>query len=173
MLVAGKSLSTSDWAVLTFLAEGEAHGFRLALMFGPEGELGQIWKIQRPQVYRALDYLVAENLIRPTRQEEGDAGPPRTVYEVTAKGQSAVKEWLHLPVTHLREGRSDLLLKLAFLHRRRESSEPLLRAQKEVFTKLLRSLEARFAAAGGVDRMVLLWRVENARSALRFLEQLL
>jgi len=171
--VASKPLSTSDWAVLAFLAEGEAHGFRLASVFGPEGELGQIWKIQRPQVYRALEYLVAEDLIRSTRQEEGDAGPPRTVYEVTHEGQAAVKEWLRTPVAHLREGRSDLLLKLAFLTRSGANSRPLLKAQKKVFAQVLKSLEARLETAEGVDRIVLLWRVENARSALNFIEQLL
>jgi DNA-binding PadR family transcriptional regulator len=170
--VAGKPLSTSDWAVLAFLAEGEAHGFRLASVFGPEGELGQIWKIQRPQVYRTLEYLVAEGLIRPTRQEEGDAGPPRTVYEVTQDGRQTVKEWLQTPVAHLREGRSDLLLKLAFLERSGADHQPLLKAQKKVFTEILEKLEARLEKATGVDRMVLLWRVENARSVLHFLGQL-
>lgn len=171
--VPGKTLSTGDWAVLAFLAEGEAHGFRLAGVFGAEGELGQIWRIQRPQVYRALEYLVAENLIRPTRQEEGDAGPPRTVYEATKEGRRAVKRWLGTPVAHLREGRSDLLLKLAFLTRSGTSPRPLLRAQKKVFAEMLKKLEARLETAEGIGRMVLLWRAENARSALNFLEQLL
>ncbi len=171
--MADQNLSTSDWAVLAFLTEGEAHGFRLAGVFGPEGELGQIWKIQRPQVYRALEYLAAENLIRPTRQEEGDAGPPRTLYTVTAAGQVAVREWLRTPVAHLREGRSELLLKLAFLARSGASPRLLLKAQKKVFAAVLESLEARLEVSADIERMVLLWRVENARSALNFIQQLL
>ncbi|GEM86923.1 PadR family transcriptional regulator [Meiothermus granaticius] len=167
------NLSTSDWAVLALLSEGEAHGFRLASVFAPSGELGQIWSIQRPQVYRALEHLVARGYALPLRQETGEIGPPRTVYVATPEGIRVVRQWLATPVAHLREGRSDLLLKLAFLYRLGESPRPLLGAQKEIFGQLLRSLEARVPVAEGIDRVVLLWRVENARSALDFLEKLL
>lgn len=165
-------LSTTDWAVLAALAEGEAHGFQIASLFGPQGELGEIWKLQRTQVYRALEHLQRQGLIRATRQEVGEAGPPRTRYAPTSMGQQQVTQWLDTPVTQLRYGRSDLRLKLAFLLRSGRSPRILLEAQGQIYLQLLEQLEQR-SVQDSIEQMSLLWRTETARAGLRFVQALL
>lgn len=165
-------LSTTDWAVLAALAEGEAHGFQIAGLFGPQGGLGEIWKLQRTQVYRALEHLQRQNLIEATRQETGEAGPPRTRYALTLTGQQQVSQWLNTPVTQLRYGRSDLRLKLAFLLRSGQSGTTLLEAQRQVYHHLLNQLEQR-TAHDLVEQMSLLWRLETVRAGLRFVQVML
>lgn len=170
---AAQKLSTTDWAVLALLAEGGTHGFRLAAVFSAEGELASIWKIQRPQVYRALEHLVKQDLAQPIRQEAGEAGPTRILYALRPKGHKAVMEWLYTPVTRLRFGRSDLRLKIAFLLRQKRDLKPLLEAQQEVYISILKTLEKQIAQAATIERVSVLWRLEMARASLRFVEQLL
>lgn len=171
--LASYRLSTTDWAVLAALLEQPSHGFRLALLFAPSGELGDIWRIQRTQVYRAIEHLEARGLIEAVRQEEGDAGPPRTLYGATSSGQAAVLCWLYTPVTRLRYGRSDLRLKIAFLIRLQRDLEPLLKAQAGVFKAIQEDLQQQIQAVEGIQLVSALWRMEMARASLGFIERLL
>jgi DNA-binding PadR family transcriptional regulator len=164
-------LSVSDWAVLALLAEQPAHGFYLVTHFGKSGELGVVWTIQRPQVYRALEHLQTRELITPLREESGDAGPPRTVFEVTECGEAALAQWLSTPVKHLRDARSALLLKLIFLRRAGRDTTALLTAQREVLKELKERLEAHLLQAEGSVSLTLQWRLEMTLAALNFIEQ--
>nr|WP_243454933.1 helix-turn-helix transcriptional regulator [Meiothermus sp. CFH 77666] len=152
------------------MLEQPSHGFRIAALFAPEGELGEIWRIQRTQVYRALEHLEAGGLVEAVRQEEGDAGPPRTLFAATSSGQTSALRWLHTPVTQLRYGRSDLRLKIAFLMRLGYDLTPLLEAQKGVFSEILDNLQPQ--RAEGIHLVSVLWRMEMAKAGLRFIEQL-
>ncbi len=58
-------LSAGEWAVLALLREEPAHGFALARAMAPDGEVGQVWAMRRPLVYRALETLEQRELIRP------------------------------------------------------------------------------------------------------------
>lgn len=171
--MAKPELSTSDWAVLAAVSEGETHGFRLAALFGPGSELGEIWRIQRPQVYRALEHLEQQGLIVEVGREAGEGGPPRVLYRISDPGRERLERWLQLPVTRLRFGRSDLRLKLAFLLRSGRSWRGLLAAQREVYRAQLQTLEASSRSAVGVARVSLLWRLEMAQAGLRYVERLL
>jgi DNA-binding PadR family transcriptional regulator len=164
-------LSVSDWAVLALLAEQPAHGFYLVTHFGKSGELGVVWTIQRPQVYRALEHLQTRELITPLREESGDAGPPRTVFEVTECGKAALAQWLSTPVKHLRDARSALLLRLIFLQRAGRDTTALLTAQREVLKELKERLEAHLLQAEGSVSLTLQWRLEMTLAALNFIEQ--
>lgn len=166
-------LSTTDWAVLTLLHEGEVHGFRVAAVFAPKGELGGIWTIQRPQVYRALEHLVGQNLAQPIRVEAGEAGPNRTLFGLTPSGQALVEDWLLQPVQQLRYGRSDLRLKIVFLLRQGQGLNPLLEAQRAVYQQTLAQLQSQLETSSQTERVSLLWRLEMAHAGLRFVEQLL
>ncbi|WP_018466859.1 PadR family transcriptional regulator [Calidithermus timidus] len=171
--MAKPELSTSDWAVLAAVAEGETHGFRLAALFGAGSELGQIWRIQRPQVYRALEHLEQQGFIVEVGREAGEGGPPRVLYRISDRGRERLEQWLRLPVTRLRFGRSDLRLKLAFLLRSGRSCRDLLTLQREVYRAQLQSLEVLSQSARGVVRVSLLWRLEMAQAGLRYVERLL
>lgn len=164
-------MSLSDWAVLAALAERPTHGFRLAALFAKRGELGTVWTIQRPQVYRALEHVGARAFTEASGTELGNSGPPRLRYAVTRKGQEAANDWFQTPVTHLRDARSELLLKLVFLERSGANPEPLLKAQLELFRRVQRDYETRLAASSGAERLALEWRLETIQAALRFLER--
>jgi DNA-binding PadR family transcriptional regulator len=164
------SLSTSDWAILAVLAEAPTHGFHLAQRFARSGDLGFIWTIQRPQIYRGLEYLTTQRFITRLRQE-AEAGPTRTVYSATQLGKQTLIKWLNTPVEHLREGRSELLLKLVFLGHRKLSTKKLLRAQRKQFEGVQKTYENQLTTAKGAEHIVLKWRLETVRAALRFLEQ--
>lgn len=166
-----EKLTTTDWAVLVFLLEGEVHGFRVASVFGNKGELADIWRVQRTQIYRSIEHLVAGGLAQPVRQETGEAGPPRTLYVVTPKGLEAAQNWLETPVGRLRMGRSDLRLKLAFLARAGRDPRALIQRQRGVYQKQLNEL-TQTVPKTEIERIAHLWRIEMAEASLRFLEQL-
>jgi DNA-binding PadR family transcriptional regulator len=166
-----QELSTSDWAILAVLHEGPTHGFHLAQLFARGAELGFIWTIQRPQIYRGLAHLETCGFTKPLREEEGEAGPKRTVFSVTKAGQRALSTWLSQPVERIRKGRSEFLLKLVFLKRRKLNAKKLLRAQREQFQKVQKLYEQHLTTAKDAEKIVLQWRLENVRVALRFIEE--
>jgi DNA-binding PadR family transcriptional regulator len=169
--VPNQELSTSDWAILAVLCEAPAHGFHLSQFFARGAELGFIWTIQRPQVYRGLEHLGAHGFITPLREEESEAGPKRTVFKVTTTGRRALTTWLSQPVERIRKGRSEFLLKLVFLKRRKLNSKRLLRLQREQFKEVQKLYEKQLTTAKDTEMIVLQWRLENVRAALRFIEQ--
>ena len=143
-------LSAGEWAVLALLSERPAHGFALARAMAPGGEVGQVWSMRRPLVYRALETLEQREMIRPAGTVPSQTGPQRTILEVTPEGALAVAEWLSQPVSHVRDARSLLMLKLLFLSRREADLAPLLTAQRAQFASHAESLTGGAGADGGV-----------------------
>src|ERR1700761_6581468 len=113
-----EELTTGEWAVLALLDEGPTHGFAVARALAPGGDVGRVWAIRRPLVYRTLEQLEGRELTRVAGTEASTTGPPRTLLETTPGGTRAFAEWLREPVEHLRDARSELMLKLLFLDRR-------------------------------------------------------
>jgi DNA-binding PadR family transcriptional regulator len=140
---------------------------------GPEGEVGRIWSVRRPLVYRAIDNLSAMGLVRPAGTVPSRSGPQRTVLEATSDGKRALTRWLRGPVAHVRDARSLLMLKLLFLTRAGADLEPLLTAQRMHFSKLAERLNEAAEEAEGFDRALLLWRLESTTAAIRFVETML
>jgi DNA-binding PadR family transcriptional regulator len=75
--------------VLALLAEEPTHGFAVARAMEPEGEVGKIWSLRRPLVYRAVETLTAMELVRPAATVPSRSGPQRTVLQVTPNGKRA------------------------------------------------------------------------------------
>ncbi|HEY2704545.1 MAG TPA: helix-turn-helix transcriptional regulator [Candidatus Dormibacteraeota bacterium] len=163
-------LSCGEWAVLGLVTERPRHGFALARLMAPEGEVGQVWALPKPLVYRALTTLQDRGMVATAGEEPGERGPHRTLLSATAEGEDALRAWLATPVDHLREVRSQLMLKLALLARTGGDAAPLLTAQRERLAPLLAALEARLATAEAFDHTLLVWRLESARAVVRFLE---
>jgi DNA-binding PadR family transcriptional regulator len=166
-------LTAGEWAVLALLAESPTHGFAIARAMAPEGEVGRIWSVRRPLVYRAIDTLTEMGLVRPAGTVPSRSGPQRTVLEATPNGKRTVTRWLREPVAHVRDARSLLMLKLLFLTRRDADLEPLLGAQRAHFSKLGERLVRAADEAEGFDRALLLWRLESTAAAERFVETML
>jgi DNA-binding PadR family transcriptional regulator len=163
------TLSLPEWTVLALLRERPAHGFALAQLTAPGGELGRIWRVPRPVVYRSIGRLVEAGLITPESVEPG-FGPQRTIYAVTAQGRRAAEDWLGTPVEHVREIRSHLLIKLALLHRAGWDPADLLVRQRAVLDPIAQAIEAQRAELHGFDAVLLAWRRATAAAALGFLD---
>src|SRR3954468_19041632 len=83
-------LGLAEQAVLAVLAERPAHGFAVAALTAKDGELGRVWHIPRPVVYRALGRLAEAGLVDAGDAESGP-GPQRTPYAVTAAGRAGAR----------------------------------------------------------------------------------
>jgi DNA-binding PadR family transcriptional regulator len=165
-----QQLTMGEWAVLALVDEGPTHGFAVARAMASGGEVGRVWAMRRPLVYRTLEILGERELTRTAGIEASTTGPPRTLVEVTAEGAERVAAWLREPVRQLRDARSALMLKLLFLDRRGGDPAPLLAAQRERLLELDGELRAELAEAEGFARTLALWRVESTTAAIRFVD---
>jgi PadR family transcriptional regulator AphA len=170
---AREELTAGEWAVLALLSEGPAHGFALARAMAPDGEVGQVWAVRRPLVYRALETLAERRLIKPAGTVPSQSGPQRTILRMTPAGRRAVTDWLGQPVDHVRDARSLLMLKLLFLTRREADPTPLLTAQRAQFSAQAEQLQAALDETDGFDRTLLLWRLHTTAAATQFTEAML
>ncbi|MGH8990879.1 MAG: PadR family transcriptional regulator [Acidimicrobiia bacterium] len=163
-------LSLTEWAVLGVLAIQPAHGFAVARELHADSPLGRVWSIQRPLIYRAMNRLEDGGLIRAHATEPGEAGPQRTVYRIERRGRAALDRWLHTPVAHLRDVRTELLLKLVLGRRLGIDQRRLVLDQQAAFASHFDAL-ARAAAnsTDPVDR----WRHESSQAVARLLKGLL
>lgn len=160
-------LSLTEHAVLGVLAEGPTHGFAIARELGDGAELGKVFTVRRPLVYRALDRLVEAGLAEPSHVEAGDAGPNRRVHGATRRGRALLRRWLNEPVDHVRDLRLELMVKLVLLSRSGLPAGDLVRRQRDSLQPTLAALEA--AASRDPVEM---WRRHNARAADAYLAEL-
>ena len=162
-----------EWAALGLLCESPAHGWAVAQALGPAGDVGHVYSCTRPLVYRALRQLREAGLADVRGTSTSDAGPARTTLGATRKGRSAFGRWRGSAVPHVRDLRSELMLKLLFHDRAGLDPAPLLHGQAALLTRTERSLEHQLAATSGFARTLALWRLSVGRAALSFVEGLL
>jgi DNA-binding PadR family transcriptional regulator len=165
------ALSLADWIVLTLVDESPKHGFAVAALTAENGDIGRAWHLPRPIVYRSLDRLAELGLVRTRSTESGDRGPQRSIVTTTPAGRRATHAWLNRPVAHVREVRSELLVKLGLLLRRGQPAAALVAAQREVFAPVQAALEQHHRTETGFGQLLACWRVENMRAAMRFLDE--
>lgn len=163
-------LLLGEWACLAVLATGPSHGFAISTRLRPDSDLGRIWSLTRPLTYRALDQLAKNRLIESVGEEPGIAGGTRTIYSITSTGRRALVDWLDRPALHLRDLRSELLLKLHVAPFLEHDLSGMVGAQLDVVRDIERHLRERL----DVDPtdMVARWRLESATAAERFLVDL-
>ncbi len=161
----------AEHTVLAVLSERPAHGFAIARLTAPGGELGRIWHIPRPVIYRSIGRLVEAGLVTPTAVESG-RGPQRTLYTVTPRGQQAAARWLDTPVEHVRDVRTHLLLKLALLDRAGRDPTGLLQRQKATLEPIAEAIKAERPQRKGFDATLLAWRRATTAATLDFLEDI-
>jgi len=161
-------LSTTEYAVLGVLAEGPSHGFAIAKHLDSSAELGRVFTVRRPLVYRALDRLLEAGYAEAVSTERGDAGPNRIIHRITRPGRQRLRRWLSVPVEHVRDLRLEFLLKLALIQRSGKSPVNLIREQRTALGSTLMALDDRSAP----DDHVELWRQHNAAAAAAYLDDL-
>ena len=165
------SLSLTEWVVLGVIGERPAHGFAVSALTSDEGDLGRIWHIPRPAIYRALGRVEAAGLLAPEGVEPG-RGPQRTIYAITPPGREALETWLRTPVRHVRDVRSHLLMKLALLDRAGRDPADLLVRQRAVLEPIVAAIRAERSPGEGFDAILLAWRRATAGAALSFLDDI-
>jgi PadR family transcriptional regulator AphA len=164
-------MALPEWTVLVLLSQRPAHGFAVSQLTAPDGELGRIWRIPRPVVYRAIGRLVEAGLITPESVEPG-LGPQRTIYTVTPHGRQEGERWLSTPVEHVRDIRSQLLVKLALLYRADRDPADLIRRQRAALEPIARGTQAPSAEEDGFAEILQAWRRATAAAALGFLDEI-
>jgi len=160
-----QQLLLGEWACLGILYPAPTHGFAVAARLKPEGDIGRVWSLSRALTYRALDQLTVRGYVQSQGEEPGLAGGNRTILAVTPAGRVQFGEWLATPVAHLRDLRSELLLKLVLADACAIDITPTLHRQRDH----IRRMAEAFAAPGTAD-VVALWRGEASQAALRFLD---
>ena len=163
-------LLLGDWACLGILTIEPSHGFAVSVRLRPDGDIGRVWSLSRPLTYRSIDRLQNNGYIEPVSEEPGIAGGTKTVLAITSSGQLALREWLQRPVLHLRDLRSELLLKLQLARTLGVDTTGLIDAQKHVVSDA--RLNLRQQLRNHSDDFVTRWRLETADAALRFLDSL-
>ena len=157
-------LSLAEQVCLALLDDGVNHGWAIGTELAPHGELGRIWSLSRPLTYRAIEQLENKGMLR--RRGRHGGGRERMLLVCTAQGRRTVSRWLETPVEHLRDVRTELLLKLVLRRRRNMPLEPLLHAQQLAFSDQVDALTVAQPGRDPVD----LWRRESARAVRRFLD---
>jgi PadR family transcriptional regulator AphA len=166
-----QQLLLGEWACLGVLYSAPTHGFAIAACLKPEGDIGRVWSLSRALTYRALDQLTARGLVEPVGEERGIAGGNRTIVQITRVGRAQLRSWLATPVSHLRDVRSELLLKLVLAERCGIDISTMLHAQRARIAEQVESLSGLLTEGGSRD-VVAMWRYESSEAALRFLDQL-
>lgn len=157
-------LLLGEWACLGILDQGPTHGFAIAARLKPTGDVGRVWSLSRPLTYRSLDQLVARELVHAIGEERGIAGGNRTILAATPIGRARLRTWLSTPVPHLRDLRSELLLKLVLAEQCGVDVGALLDGQREVVESISSAL------VDAADDVVTLWRRESSEAARRFVD---
>jgi PadR family transcriptional regulator AphA len=165
-------LSVTEWAVLGVIAEGRTHGFSVAREFEAARSIGRVWTVPRPLVYRAIDALAEEGLIRRVGSVPGAGGPRKILLEATTAGTQTIRSWLDEPIAHVRDARSHLLVKLLLLDRIGMDSDTLVARQHCVLVEMLEGLQSKLGTATGFDEVLLRWRLYSVENLDRFLTDL-
>lgn len=160
----GGDLSLADHVCLALVAEEPRHGWAIVKLLAPDGDVGHVWALSRPLTYRAITRLQDGGLVRKL-----DTGR-RQELRVTAAGRRETDEWLAAPVAHLRDLRTEFLVKTRLLERRGGTTAELARRQLVMLAPVIDALTA--ATVDASTTPVDLWRQESARAAERFLQAL-
>lgn len=101
----------SKFAILGMLAVApKSSGYDIKKLM--EGSTQFFWKESYSSIYPVLGTLIEEGLIM-QHEDLSKSARQRNVYELTAKGKKALKEWVNKPVEY-EQFRNELLLKLFF-----------------------------------------------------------
>lgn len=165
-----EQLLLGEWACLGIVYAAPSHGFAVAARLKPDGDVGRVWSLSRALTYRSLEQLAQRGYVRPVAEEPGIAGGNRTILDATRAGRSQFRRWLSTPVLHLRDLRSELLLKLVLADLCGVDVAPMAAAQRAHIAEMADLLRAQ--VDDDPSDVVALWRSEASRAALRFLDRL-
>lgn len=152
--------------VLALVVLSPRHGWAIHEELSPTGDIGRAWTLSRQLVYRAIDTLVEDGLVQRATPKDG-GGADKVIISPTAAGKRIARKWLDSPVIHLRDVRTELVLKVMLRDRLELALAPFLELQHEVFDPLIASINK-----DASDSPVNLWRRESANAVKRYLTRL-
>src|ERR1700729_2101561 len=103
-----RSLSLAEWLLLCLVCEQPRHGVAIAPLLGSGRGMGQIWRVPKPVIYRALQRLEHLGLVRTAEQQASSQGPVRSLVDATGDGRQAAAGWVSPPAGHTTDGRAEL-----------------------------------------------------------------
>ena len=165
-----QQLLLGEWACLGILYPAPSHGFAIAARLKPTGDVGRVWSLSRALTYRSLEQLTERGFVRVVGEEKGIAGGNRTILAATRSGRAQLRKWLGTPVAHLRDMRSELLLKLIIADLCDIGIGGMLDRQQAHIEGMAEAIGDQ--ADGATLDVVDLWRQETSQTALRFLARL-
>jgi DNA-binding PadR family transcriptional regulator len=166
-----QQLLLGEWACLGILYPEPTHGFAIAARLKPTGDVGRVWSLSRALTYRSLDQLTTRGYVHAVGEEPGIAGGNRTILAATRSGRAQLRKWLNTPVAHLRDVRSELLVKLIIADICGVDIDEMLDRQHTHIEAMAEAITAQIDPAAPLD-VVDLWRQESSATALRFLTRL-
>lgn len=153
--------------VLAVVAEKPRHGWAVHRELAPGSDIGRAWSLSRQLTYRAIDNLEKEGLVTRAEPRPGDGGD-RVIISPTPSGKKHLREWLEEPVDHLRDVRTELLVKLMLRERAGLDNTAFITLQKQRFSGAVDALTSNKSRD-----LVDAWRAESARSVMKFLDGLI
>lgn len=151
---------------LALVRSGINHGYPIAQEFAPDGEVGAVLTASRPVVYRELLSLESQGLLS-SRADRGARGQAKKLLKLTAAGNKALDAWLDEPVQHIRDIRTDFLVKVMMREKLALPLVPFVIAQRAALDDVVSTLSR------SRDRSVIgVWRREQARAVGRFLDEI-
>ena len=166
-----QQLLLGEWACLGILYTEPTHGFAIAARLKPTGDVGRVWSLSRALTYRSLDQLTTRGYVHVVGEEPGIAGGNRTILAATRSGRAQLRKWLNTPVVHLRDLRSELLLKLIIAGNCGIEIDEMLDRQHAHIEAMAEAISDQIDPGATLD-VVDLWRQESSTAALRFLTRL-
>ena len=163
-------VSLGEWACLGLLYRTPSHGFAVAARLRRGQDIGRVWSLSRPLTYRAIDHLVDVGYLDVVGEEPGIAGGNRTLVAASRSGRAAFRRWVRTPVTHLRDVRSELMLKLLLAEECGIEVGPMLTVQRRLVDELAAALDDEVHSGDERD-VVALWRSESSKAVQRFLDR--
>ena len=152
--------------VLALVVHTPRHGWAIHEQLSPTGDIGRAWTLSRQLVYRAIDTLVEDGLVKRAIPKDG-GGADKVIISPTATGKRTAMHWLDSPVTHLRDVRTELVLKVMLRDKMGLPLGSFLEAQHGIFDPLIASINK-----DASDSPVNLWRRESANAVKRYLTSL-
>ncbi|MFN8499436.1 MAG: PadR family transcriptional regulator [Anaerolineae bacterium] len=104
---------TTEHALLGFLRDGPIHGYQLYQQLTAARDLGLVWRLKEPQLYRLLSRLEEAGYVEAVYAPQ-TSRPARRLLHLTDAGRDAFEAWVRAPVSHGRDLRVEFLAKLYF-----------------------------------------------------------
>lgn len=167
---------TMDFLLLGIIDQQPTHAYDLYKQLTSSEELKTIWTFRQSRLYAVLDKIERNGLITTAIDQEENTLPVRKICSLTPEGKRVFEEWLHSPVSHMNEIRSDFLGKLYFLKDRPgEERRQVLNMQKRRCETWLNNIEKKLSEypdPGNYLHIVYSFRADFIRSTLRWLESI-